>query len=489
MGGLNQSLGAILLGLAGSASSRPQDLLEQSSESLQSESVKISHDDLWSKEQLLSLGTKDSQGNPILPDSYVATLETRIAERFSIPDSWKVELRSPDFRSEAKPYYARISTLKTGDERMEASLRGPEGLELRFNLTADGCWALISNALFIAEDGKSEFSRDQFKTRTNFFPIRSIPGVLSSLTEQLTALPDDGFAKQYLQLENAEPLAIPPTASCSISLSRPEANYSAILRGKITFPVECGQPVGFRYEGNQRLGDSVIGPDTTSLSLSEVMKNSAEIGRACLSSKGLSFTLRHGLNDILSVYFKQTDGTPLGSVSFPFNAVTNNGSFEPEFVLAKQEQKFRIDTIMKLVSLIEEETSNKDRALYGVISGPDGQSVIVMTSPKVEIPTGLGRSGMGQKPEEITLKVVKLRDGAPIEIVSSESSRVEEHQRGDSRTEVSLATAALGQIKLYVHNSVFCADGMDLSELETYALIDEKRLAFLGGIAESIHCH
>ncbi|MFN0241327.1 MAG: hypothetical protein ACKVWV_00360 [Planctomycetota bacterium] len=198
-------------------------------------------------------------------DAELRAVERAVVELHTIPPSWSVRARRENHAW--KPVRANGDATIVKVELAHARLGG-RALELSTSL--DGEWVHVGSMLFIAQDARTRWAREQYAMRAQFWPPRALAPMLIALERELEhALgPDD-------VLESVDPMsgdarADDPYARVLVWVANGATRTTAV--GALPLPRSCRQqqpyPAGVH---GRRAADSVIGEPLTTVRLRDTL--------------------------------------------------------------------------------------------------------------------------------------------------------------------------------------------------------------------------
>ncbi|MBI5434220.1 MAG: hypothetical protein HZA52_15410 [Planctomycetes bacterium] len=225
---------------------------------------------LTHRNALTDLARYDAEQRPLVSDDEVARIERDLARALALPQDWHVELRRTraDGGRDVRAKFEQVGL----DEFVAAPLVDRAGRELSLRTSLDARFVVLGNVIAVGRDGATGAARDALARRADYFPLQAIPHLLDALERELARGVPSDCAVEGLGLESAQPLGLAPSVIASLRLGERDSNSSTYsVRGKLILPRAAAHPPGFEFEGSQRGGDSVLGPERTPVSFREAL--------------------------------------------------------------------------------------------------------------------------------------------------------------------------------------------------------------------------
>jgi hypothetical protein len=412
-------------------------------------------------------------GSHVIPEKDVSLMATEIEQALRIPPTWRVLLRHAG-NQDSSP-----TRLHAENGMLWTTLVDRSGREIAIRLMLDAQWVIVGSVLFIGPDGTSEFTRAQFRERTGFFPLHALPIVLDRLWMELEALPLSEANLRHVGLESGEPLGASPSVRCTLSFKdkTPSVRTEIELNGVIPLPAAAAHDPAFRFAGSQGVGDSVIGPVTSTKSLDRVFREARAMGRAIQSEGEWSAHIFHnnGSGSFVTLVLDQRD---IGMEDrYSDFHVESSGFVDESEELSASIAGVPL-TALGLRLFLTSVGAAYDPAtqdIFLVLGSADRHEIdVIFTSKQDRPPTVHGASSLHLVFDAAGSKIDQVK-GVVVREILRKNDPARSHwtcRFGDQRV-----------AEVSIHKPVMCAVGVDLT---SRARIGDLEYRVAGGIAETI---
>ena len=433
------------------------------------------------------LEARNTDGTFVVADDEVARIAEEIERAIDLPPTWRVVLRPDDPNASVEdPIHTRI--LPTIDA-VETVLSDRSGRKLALKLTFDAQWVLLGHAAFIGPDGATEFTRAQFRSRANFFPLRSLAVVLERLESELDAFPLEESKVRYLGLESAQPLGESSSVRCVLGLEDDDQLTTTELNGVIPLPTTAAHEKGFTFAGNQGFGDSVIGPVTSTRTLGRAIRE-ARAMRDAIGSGGPWFAhvFHNSGSDAFSTYVSDARIRRPDEQRATFR-IDSEG-----FVGATDEisagvagVRLTSEGLSELLKLMAASHDASKQSVFAVLGCADRHEIVVLFTSLSLVPPSepivFGSAGVVPPgPNDVTsLRLAFDAAGSRVDRVERIPVRDVQRASEDWHTRWTLRFGDDRVVDVGVHDRVLCGNGMDLT---SRARIGDTDYRVAGGLVE-----
>lgn len=245
------------------------------------------------REALAHLQDQDADLGYAVSDDEVARIDQEIERTLRIPATWHVRLRNVgQLGGDMNRSRMRFDA---GRDMLWTTLVDPADRQIELHITLDAQWVFIGSAFFMGPDGQTDFTRAQYRERTGFFPLRSIPIVLDRLESELDALPLGKSSVKYLGLESGQSLGESPSVRCTFGIEEESAgkHVELSLNGVVSLPATAAHERDFQFAGAVGTGDSVIGPIFSTKSLGLCFREARALSNTVIASGDWSAHVYH----------------------------------------------------------------------------------------------------------------------------------------------------------------------------------------------------
>jgi hypothetical protein len=409
-----------------------------------------------------------------LSQGELETLESELGEHFQLPPPWRFDFDPPAdaARAHGAPKVERSSERWIANAHVVA----PGNLRLRFCTTLDASFLMLSSVAFIGPDGRTEFSREQYGSRAGFFPLHAFGTVLHTLECEIAALPLDGMSLAHVNLEMAQPLGASPRVRCGLwaQSTAPGSAFEFHVYASLALPPEAAHPAEFAFRGTRTWGNSTIGEVAPAPSLRTAVED------ALAARDGLS-----GLPTWSASARTSWDGAS--------NDVYLSRSGEKSFVFRGELRVERAENAAavrrwSIAGLDVDESAF--RRLLGELDrareAGEGEVLLVAACAELRrveaiVRPNAKRERLAPLARALRLELDSL--GAPVSFEWVDVALLK-HAEYNGRHHWTFELADGARLKVDVRGEVMCAVGEDL---RTYATLDGRPLAVVGGAVETTY--